>query len=177
MFKARSRRIAATFGLMIALLAVSFGFSAAVNPTIHTSAAPVPKGADYRILAQDGSSRKTVYLASTAISATGTGSSICGLGNFDLHSAQLTLSGTPAGTNPVFTFTWQHSIDGGTTWYTVDTFTAINATVTPAAQLKTVSDVKNASTAVAYGDCFRVSYVVSGTNPSATFQVVGYDQD
>lgn len=177
MFKDRSRRIAATFGLMAALLAVSFGFSAAVNPTIHTSAAPVPEGATHRILMQEGEARSVVYLEQVAVSATGVGQTVCGVAAFDLHSAQLKLVGTPAGTNPVFTFTWQHSIDGGTTWNTVDTFTAINATVTPAAQLKTVSDIKNASTAVAYGDCMRISYVVSGTNPSATFEVVGYSQD
>lgn len=162
-----------SFALIALLMVATIGLSLADR----TDAAPVPENATHRIVMQDGGAREVVYLEQVAVSATGAGSAICGLGRYDLHSFQLKLVGTPAGTNPIFTFTMQHSIDGGTTWHTAHAFTAINATVTPASQLASVADVK-ATAANAYGDCMRISYTVAGTDsPSATFEVVGYSQD
>lgn len=161
-----------TFSLLAMILMASLGI-ASID---RTDAAPVPENATHRIVAQDGGVREVVYLEQVAVSATGNGSAICGLGRYDLHSFQLKLVGTPAGTNPTFAFVMQHSIDGGTTWHTAYTFTQVNATVTPSSQLASVADVK-ATAANAYGDCFRINYTLGGTNPSATFEVVGYSQD
>lgn len=165
------RRWFSVFVLGLVLLA-----SLGIASIDRTDAAPVPANATHRIVMQDGDAREVVYLEQVAVSATGNGSAVCGMGRYDLHSFQLKLVGTPAGTNPTFAFVMQHSIDGGTTWHTAYTFTQVNATVTPASQLASVADVK-ATAANAYGDCFRINYTLGGTNPSATFEVVGYSQD
>ena len=165
------RRWFSVFVLGLVLLA-----SLGIASIDRTDAAPVPANATHRIVMQDGEAREVVYLEQVAVSATGSGSAVCGLGKYDLHSFQLKLVGTPAGTNPTFAFVMQHSIDGGTTWHTAYTFTQVNATVTPSSQLASVADVK-ATAANAYGDCFRINYTLGGTNPSATFEVVGYSQD
>lgn len=168
MNKRRIFALALSALMLLAMLGISFAD--------RTDAAPIPKNATHRIVMQDGGAREVVYLEQVAVSATGSGSAVCGLGKYDLHSFQLKLVGTPAGTNPTFAFVMQHSIDGGTTWHTAYTFTTINATVTPAAQLASVADVK-ATAANAYGDCIKVAYTLGGTDPSATFEVVGYSQD
>jgi len=160
----------------ISFIALMLMASLGIASIDRTDAAPVPANATHRIVMQDGDAREVVYLEQVAVSATGAGSAICGLGRYDLHSFQLKLVGTPAGTNPTFAFVMQHRIDGGTTWHTAYTFTQVNATVTPSSQLASVADVK-ATAANAYGDCMRISYTLGGTNPSATFEVVGYSQD
>jgi Tfp pilus assembly protein PilV len=90
------------------------------------------------------------------------GSTVCIEGDADQFAAQLTLSGTMAGTAPTLDVVLQHSIDGGTNWITVNDFTDINATVTPASQYVSWSDVP-ASTAVTFGDCYRARYTFGGT--------------
>jgi hypothetical protein len=86
----------------------------------------------------------------------------CGLGGYTIFDTEVRLTGTMAGTNPTFTVVWQNSLDGGETWTNVGTWTAINATVTPAVQRQTVSDIVG-STAVASGDCWRAQYTFGGT--------------
>jgi hypothetical protein len=72
---------------------------------------------------------------------------------------------------------WQNSIDGGTTWTDVGTWTTINATVTPASQSQTVADVSNNTTAVSYGDCWRATYTFGGTGTvTANIGIVGYEK-
>lgn len=118
--------------------------------------------------------RDLVFLDTSAVSATGNSGAVCGLAAYDLFASQVILTGTPAGTNPTFDFVWQNSIDGGVTWTTVRTFTQINATVTPAAQLHTAAEVQ-AQTPVVFGDCWRVAWTVGGTgSPLITARVAGY---
>lgn len=90
------------------------------------------------------------------------GQTACIQGDASQFAAQLVLSGTPAGTAPTLAVVLQHSIDNGLSWNTVHSFTVINATVTPAAQLVSFSDVA-ASTAITFGDCFRVQYTWGGS--------------
>lgn len=90
------------------------------------------------------------------------GNTVCIQGDAKQFAAQLTLSGTMGGTAPTLDVVLQHSIDGGTTWITLKDFTDINATVTPASQYDSWSDVA-ASTAVTFGDCYRGRYTFGGS--------------
>lgn len=101
-------------------------------------------------------------------------SSYCGVAG-DLHDAIFKLSGTMAGTTPTLAILWQNSKDDKSSWSNVGTWTTINATVTPASQEQTVADLR-ASTAVAYGDCWRVIYTMTGANAAANFSVTGIDK-
>jgi len=144
-----------------------------------------PSGPQYqlRALDQDGTVRQLVYVsqgvktmagANTPVSST----AACGLGSFEMFSAQVVLTGTMAGTAPTLALKWQNSKDGGVTWADVGTWTTINATVTPATQNQTVSDVWNNTTAVAYGDCWRVQYTFGGSGTvTANFGITGEVQD
>lgn len=110
---------------------------------------------------------KTATLhASAARTATGTGSAVCGFERYEKFTAQLVVSAA-SGTTPTLDVVIQHSIDGGTTWFTLMTFTQKTTTGN---ELKTESEVE-AATAEVYGDCFRVSYTIGGTTPSFTFEV------
>lgn len=131
-------------------------------------AGPSSGGVQYRYAAIDGDGyvRNAVLLRQESRTMPNTtpvnGDSICLSGDPDQFAAQLTLQGTMGGTNPTLTVVLQHSIDGGRTWHQVHAFTAINATVTPAAQLVSFSDVQSA-TATTYGNCFRARYTWGGT--------------
>jgi hypothetical protein len=116
--------------------------------------------------AQDGGFREVPVLASAARTATGTSAAICGLAQFDKFAMQLVVSAA-SGTSPTLDPTWQHSIDGGTTWHTVVAFTQKTTTGN---ELKVESEVL-AGTAEVYGDCMRVSYAIGGTTPSFTFKM------
>jgi hypothetical protein len=100
---------------------------------------------------------KTMAGANTPVA----GQMECGLTG-TLHKAEVQLTGGMGGTNPTLAILWQNSIDRGNTWTNVGTWTQINATVTPQAQAQTVADLV-ASTAVAYGDCWRAVYTFGGT--------------
>ncbi len=100
-------------------------------------------------------------------------STYCGLADFETFKAQVVLTGTLSGTAPTLAVKWQNSMDGGATWTDVGTWTTINATVTPATQSQTVSDVWNNTTAVAYGDCWRATYTFGGTSPTGNFSIRG----
>lgn len=99
----------------------------------------------------------------------------CGL-NGTTHRADVVLTGTMGGTNPTLTVKWQNSIDG-VNWTDVGTWTAINATTTPASQSQVVADIGNATTAVAYGDCWRAQYTFGGTGTvTANISIKGVEK-
>lgn len=139
-------------------------------------------GADVRAVVSSGSDRvrRIVYFslvshASGGVNTPVASDKVCGLaGTF--HFADVELSGTLAGTNPTLTITWQNSKDGGSTWTSVGAWTVINATVTPASQTQTLSDIA-ASTAVVYGDCWRARYSFAGTgSPAGVFSISGMEK-
>jgi|GEM_PF-5520156 len=138
-------------------------------------------GATTRALIQDGSTvRKIIYVTSgvkTMANTTPVSSAPkCGVVG-DLHSVQVVLNGTMSGTAPTLALQWQTSYDGGVTWVNVGTLTTINATVTPVTQRQVVSDIRNASTAVSYGDCFRFQYTFGGSGTvTANFAVTGLEK-
>lgn len=137
----------------------------------------------FRAVDQTGQVRELVYVAQGVKTMAGANTpvnsnAVCGLGQFDLFKAQVVLTGTMAGTAPTLAIKWQNSMDGGTTWSDVGTFTTINATVTPATQSQTVADILNASTAVAYGDCWRSQYTFGGSGTvTANIGITGYVED
>lgn len=91
-----------------------------------------------------------------------------------LHFAEVKLEGTLTGSAPTLVVKWQNSKDNGVTWSDVGTWTTINATVTPAAQSQTVSDII-ASTAVVFGDCWRATYTM-GAGGAGTFSIIGLEK-
>ena len=139
-----------------------------------------PSGATDRILYVDQSSssvkRVVLFAAGAQTPVSGTtpvaSSTYCGFGGRTLFRADAYLSGTMTGTNPTLAVKLQHSIDGGTTWIDVGTWTTINATVTPASQSNSFSDIWNATTPVVYGDCWRATKTYGGTSPGANLNVV-----
>lgn len=114
----------------------------------------------------DDGKNDVTLLASGARTATGTGSWACGYGKFTKLGVQLVVTAA-SGTTPTLDVVIQHSIDGGTTAFTLITFTQATAATSA---LKIYSDFDN-STALMIGDCLRVSYTVGGTTPSFTFSV------
>lgn len=145
-----------------------------------------PKGATDRALFvdQSGSSVKRVVFFAAGMQTPAVGantpvvsSSFCGFAARTLFRADAYVVGTMAGTNPTLDIKWQHSIDGGTTWINVGTWTQLTNTsiTTPAnvSQSQVVSDVWNNTTAVAYGDCWRATKTYTGTGPGANVEVAG----
>lgn len=136
-------------------------------------------GQTHRAIVDQGGYKRIVYFPVAAYTMAGANtpvasSTFCGLGAEEVFSAQVQFTGTMAGTAPTLTILWQNSVDGGTTWTSVGTWTTINATVTPATQNQTVSEVYNNTTAVAYGDCWRATYSEGGTGTVvANFSMYG----
>lgn len=113
------------------------------------------------------SSGKTETLAASAArTTTGAGSAVCGFARYEKFAAELVVSAA-SGTTPTLDVLLEHSIDGGTTWFTMATFTQKTAAGN---ELKTEAEVE-AATAETYGDCLRVSWTIGGTTPSFTFYV------
>lgn len=173
----RRRYLGMTFLVMFALLVGSFFFldRAGAGPEIVGN----PEGSTLRALVADGDRvDRIIYVAGGSKTMAGAdtpvaGETQCGIAG-TLHEAEVRLTGTMAGTAPTLAIKWQNSMDGGTTWTDVGTWTTINATVTPAVQNQTVADIFNATTAVAYGDCWRVTYTFGGTGTvTANFSVNG----
>lgn len=113
-----------------------------------------------------GSGLSKTLVASAARTATGTGTQVCGFGRYEKFTMQLAVTAA-SGTTPTLDVTVQHSIDGGTTWFTLATFTQKTAA---GSELKTESEVE-AATAEVYGDCIRAIWTIGGTTPSFTFSV------
>jgi len=154
------------------------------NPKESTDRLLISSGGDDRV-------KRVVYFdtgshASGGVNTPVASAKVCGLAGI-FHYAEVQFTGTLAGTNPTLTILWQNSKDNGTSWSNVGTWTTINATVTPAVQSQTVSDhaeevLMNANTpvvtpAVMYGDCWRVTYTMTGTgNPAGVFKVIGAEK-
>lgn len=164
---------------MALVLILSVGFA----KLTQVEAGPTGPQYQLRALDQDGNVQQLVYVTQGVKTMAGANTPVssdaaCGLGNFEMFSAQVVLTGTMAGTAPTVAIKWQNSKDGGTTWADVGTWTTINATVTPAVQNQTVSDIWNATTAVAYGDCWRAQYVFTGSGTvTANIGITGEVQD
>lgn len=140
--------------LLTLALVLSVGLGAIAQPVSHASAQ------DTRV------SQPLVVLPSAARTSSGTSSALCGLGGYDRFAMALVVTAV-SGTSPTLDVTWQHSIDGGTTWFTVVAFTQKTTAVN---ELRVESEVL-AATAEVWGDCMRVSYTIGGTTPSFTFKV------
>lgn len=147
-----------------------------------------PANADSRLLIATGERIVQVNYFNTGARTMGNGTSTaaantpvssgakCALYG-DLHKVEIRYTGGITGTNPVLTFKWQNSLDGGNTWTDVGTFVGLNATVTPANQVQSVGDIRNATTAVAFGDCWRMTYTFAGSGTvTANFTVKGLDK-
>lgn len=173
----RRRYLSITLLVMFALMAGGFLFMdrADAGPEVVGN----PDGASFRALVAEGDRvDRIVYVSSGAKTMAGADTPVagdpkCGIAG-TLHEAEVRLTGTMTGTAPTLAIKWQNSMDGGSTWTDVGTWTTINATVTPAVQNQTVADIFNATTAVAYGDCWRVTYTFGGTGTvTANFSVNG----
>lgn len=157
----RMQRLYALIALLVLIGGLGFGAYR------QAEAGPGDQPVMLRAVGQDGTVRELVYVAQGAKTMANTtpvnSTAACGLGSYEVFKAQVVLVGTMTGTNPTLAIKWQNSLDGGATWADVGTWTTINATVTPASQSQTVSDLWNATTAVAYGDCWRAQYTFGGT--------------
>lgn len=110
--------------------------------------------------------REVVLQASAAKTTTGTTSTFTGFGRDTVLAVVLNCSAV-SGTNPTYDLTLQGSVDGGTVWFTLATFTQVTATTTA---VKYWADV-NGTTAQLLPDAIRGSYVIAGTNPSFTCSI------
>ena len=176
----------------IRLVAMFLVFLSAMGAITYVSLAPAagpaiaaignPDGADLRALVVsngDDRVKRIVYFkmephASGGANTPVVSGTVCNMAG-SLHEADVKLSGTMSGTAPTLAIKWQNSKDGGSTWTDVGTWTTINATVTPASQSQVVSDIM-ASTAVVFGDCWRATYVMTGTGAAANFSVTGLEK-
>lgn len=113
----------------------------------------------------------------TSINTTPVASKVfCGAGN--LHAVEVVLVGTITGTNSTLDIAWQNSYDG-VNWTTTGSIAQINATTTPTAgkAKQQVSDVQNATTAIAYGPCWRTLSTLVGTGTVvANYSINGIDK-
>lgn len=177
-----TRRFSALSGAAALLIAILFlglgqiGNQAAAGPEVIGN----PDGATARYLIGEGESVKRIVYVEAGVKTMANTTPVASdpfCGNFgDLHRADVVLVGTMAGTAPTLAIKWQNSIDGGAHWNDVGTWTQINSTVTPAAQSQTVADLR-ASTAVAYGDCWRATYTFGGTGTvTANFSISGIEK-
>lgn len=141
----------AIVGLVLALAMVAGGL---VGPLLsHDAGAQTVKG-QYREVVLQASAAKTV---------TGTTSTVAGLGKSTILAVVLNCSAV-SGTNPTYDLKIQGSVDGGTVWYDLITFTQVTAASTA---VKYWSDV-NGTTAQLLPDAIRGSYTIGGTSPSFT---------
>lgn len=175
------------FRLLVALtLALSLGGFYAVSH--QADAGPVAGEPAYSVAMIDSGGRvdNRVLLQRQARAGTNTtpvnGEAVCISGDPSQFAAALTIQGTMTGTAPTLTAVLQESIDGGVTWFTLHSFAAVNATVTPATsginssntpvsmEKVSFSDVSGGiSTATTHGTCFRARYTWGGTTPGLTF--------
>jgi len=111
--------------------------------------------------------REIELAASAARTTSGTGDAFPGFGEADKLAAQLSVA-SRSGTNPTLDVVIQHSIDGGTTWFDLITFTQATAAGN---ELKAYADVQ-ASSAQVIGDRLRAKWTIGGTGtPTFTFSV------
>jgi hypothetical protein len=180
----RTKSFWISIGLMLFLLAGAFTFASLQSgPEAYAGASSIGNkdGADVRALVSSNGSdrvRRIIYFemdnhqtggANTPVAS----GEVCGMAGM-LHYAEVKFQGTLTGSNPTLAIKWQNSKDNGQTWSDVGTWTQINATVTPAIQSQTVADLA-ASTAVVYGDCWRVTYTM-GAGGAGNFSVTGIEK-
>lgn len=179
------RKRLALIVLIPALILGAFVGAYFTTTSASVTAGPViigdPEGAQSRaIFADNNRVVRIEYFASGAKTMVGANTPVasnafCGL-NGNLHKAEVQFVGTMSGTAPTLAVKWQNSIDG-VNWTDVGTWTTINATVTPATQSQTVGDISNAATSVAYGDCWRATYVFGGSGTvTADFSIKGIEK-
>lgn len=144
------------FGKLGAVIALALALMAGgiLGPIISQPAQAQVNSAGYR---------EGVMLSSTALTASGTTTAVHGFGRFSLANFLLTCP-TVTGTSPSLTVTIEGSIDGGASWYTLVSMTAITAAGNTT---KVWSDVRG-TTAQFLPDTLRGNYVITGTTPSLT---------
>jgi len=96
---------------------------------------------------------------SGAVTTSGNSGSLTGYGPAQTLRAQLNITAA-SGTTPTLDVLIEDSLDGGTTWNTVGTFTQATAV---SRQVVNVT--------VPFSDTLRVRWTVGGTTPSFTFVV------
>ncbi len=178
-----NRLLTAVIALML-LMAVGLGYAAINLSTAPVQAAPDvvgdPEGATDRLLIRDNETvKKIVYVesgAKTMANTTPVASAKKCSNVGDLHEVEVHFTGTMTGTAPTLNIQWQNSIDNGNTWTNVGTITQYNATQTANVAGQTVAD-QYSTTAVAFGDCWRVTYTFGGSGTvTANFEVVGLEK-
>lgn len=97
------------------------------------------------------------FPAQTAVTAAGNSGALTGYGNVGDIRAQLSVTSI-TGTTPNLTVFVEDSVDGGVTWATLGTFTAVTA-----------AGSQSISITGPHGDQFRVRWNITGTTPSANF--------
>lgn len=113
--------------------------------------------------AQGGAYTTDTLLASGAKTASANTASIDGYG-FAHHLIVQVACTASAGTgSPTLDVKIQDTVDGGTNWRDIITFTQVTGTTVEQKVLST-----------AFADSIRVSYVIAGTNPSFTFSVKAF---
>src|SRR4051812_24124905 len=130
--------------LVIGLAGLSFSARSDAAPNAVPDAARTDVG---------GQGSEITLVAPAVHTGSGTSDWKCDEGQFTEFVTELTISGTMTGTNPTDAISIEHSIDHGTSVAgTVNSFTTINATVTPAVQTDVrLNGVVIANTPVAYG--------------------------
>lgn len=112
--------------------------------------------------------KQTVELAASAArTATGTGEMFCGFSGKEKFAFLVDCTAA-SGTTPTLDVDIQHSIDGGTNWFDLVSFTQLTAA---GDEMKVEAEV-DAATAEIVGDCLRAIWTIAGTTPSFTFKVV-----
>ncbi|NUO35882.1 MAG: hypothetical protein HOQ45_02430 [Nocardioidaceae bacterium] len=103
-------------------------------------------------------------VASAARTASGNSGALTGWGSASTLRAQLNVTAA-SGTAPTLDVVLEDSVDGGTTWNTIGTFTQAT---TGARQVINVT--------TPFTDTLRVRWTVGGTTPSFTFAVDVYSE-
>lgn len=111
-----------------------------------------------------------VLVASGVRTTSGNSGLIGGYGPIANLRVQLNVTAA-SGTTPSLTVVLEDSVDDGANWNTVDTF---------AAKTTTGREVRDIGTHTAapklFGDTIRISWTISGTTPSFTFEVRAFAQ-
>ena len=103
-------------------------------------------------------------VASGAKTASGQTSALTGYGVVNTMRLQLAATAV-SGTTPTLTVVVEDTLDGGTNWNQVGTFTQVTAT---GAQVINISQP--------FSDTIRVRWTIGGTTPSFTFSVIAYQE-
>lgn len=157
---------------LVAAVVVLGGFLGVATYRSQANAAvpnEAPQANSYQRIAYVAGGSKTMAGSGTVVA----GEWKCGLGANSIYGAEVQFTGDVVGTNHTLDITWQNSWDRGTTTANVGTFPQINASAAAGTERQTVADIVG-STAVAFGECFRVNYALGGSGTvTANFKVNG----